>query len=185
MRLFVAVNLPGSVRHALGRATAALRSQRFPIKWVDPDNVHLTLKFLGDVEDGREAEILDGLGSSCDGARQFVLPVGGFGAFPSARRPRVVWVGCETVPALELLQHQVERAMAELGFPLEGRPFRPHLTLGRARGRPQEMPGLAPTLDELAFHDEFLVESVDLMQSTLTAAGARYARRHAVALEPS
>jgi 2'-5' RNA ligase len=95
----------------------------------------------------------------------------------------VIWLGCESAPPLELLQHAVEREYAALGFPLEGRPFQPHLTLGRARPRAKGgMRGLDALLEATAFEAVWDVSAVDLMESTLSPAGARYAVRHRVAL---
>ena len=96
--------------------------------------------------------------------------------FPDQRRPRVVWVGVEPVPALELLQHRVEQAFTPLGFPTEGRPFQPHLTLGRATrdARPEAFRGLADALAGLELAETVLVEAVDLMASTLQRGGAVY-----------
>lgn len=184
MRLFIAINLPADVREMLWEVTAPLRAARYPVRWVAADAIHLTLKFLGEVEAAREDEIAGGIAAAVGGAKLFPLPVGGFGAFPSAQRPRVVWVGLEPVPPLELLQHRVEQEMERLGFPTEGRPFHPHLTLGRVKrdARPAALGGLATDLDSLVYETEVSVESVDLMQSTLTPRGARYTRRHAAAL---
>jgi len=183
VRLFVAINLPRDLRDAILAAAAPLRARPLPVRWVDPDGLHLTLKFLGEVADERLPEIVTALERACVGARPFPLEVGGFGAFPNPSRPRVVWVGCETAPPLELLQHGVERAFADIGFPVEGRPFRPHLTLGRAKADARgEVRGLEDRLEALAFADTFTVTSVDLMESTLTPRGARYTVRHAVAL---
>ena len=184
MRLFIAINLPAGVRETLWEVTAPLRAVRYPVRWVAADAIHLTLKFLGELEAAREDEIAGGIAAAVGGAKPFPLPVGGFGAFPSAQRPRVVWAGLEPVPPLELLQHRVEQEMERLGFPTEGRPFHPHLTLGRVKrdARPAALGGLATDLDSLVYETEVSVESVDLMQSTLTPRGARYTRRHAVAL---
>jgi 2'-5' RNA ligase len=147
-----------------------------PVKWVDPDGIHLTLKFLGEVADERQDEIAAGVERGSRGARPFQVPVSGFGAFPSVERPRVIWVGCEGVPPLELLLHHMEREMERLGFPLEGRPFRPHLTLGRAMkdSRPAQLRDLETLLDGLTFEADPLVGSVELMESRLVPAGATY-----------
>jgi 2'-5' RNA ligase len=184
MRLFIAVNLPTDVRETLWEVAAPLRAARYPVRWVAAESIHLTLKFLGDVDATREAEIASGVAAAAVGAKPFPLPVGGFGAFPSAQRPRVVWAGLEPVPPLELLQHRMEQEMERLGFPTEGRPFHPHLTLGRVKrdARPAALAGLATDLDSLVYETEVSVESVDLMQSTLTPQGARYTRRRVVAL---
>lgn len=184
MRLFVAVNLPGSTRRAIWDAAAPLRAGRYPVRWVDPDGIHLTLKFLGDVDDAREDEVHRGLAAAAQGAKAFPLVLHGFGAFPTPQHPRVIWVGCEAAPPLELLQHRLEQEMARIGFPLEGRPFQPHLTLGRARrdAHPRDFAGIAEQLEALPFAADVTARSVDLMQSTLTPGGAQYARRHAVEL---
>ena len=115
---------------------------------------------------------------------RFVLPIGGFGMFPNATRPRVVWVGCEPVPELELLQDRLERHMGSIGFLVDGRPFRPHLTLGRVRrdAKLVDVRPLGPKMDELSYGTETDVESVELMESELGKAGARYAVRHSVEL---
>jgi 2'-5' RNA ligase len=181
MRLFAAVNLPPELRQAIHAAAAPLRDTRLAVKWVDPDGVHLTLKFLGDVVDERLPEIGAALDRACAGMRGFPVALGGFGAFPSGRRARVIWLGCEAAPPLELLQHAVEREYAALGFPVEGRPFRPHLTLGRARDR-GGVRGLETLLETTTFDAPWAVTAVDLMESVLTRGGARYTPRHRVPL---
>jgi 2'-5' RNA ligase len=183
VRLFVAVNLPDALRRAVHAAAAPLRRGPLPVKWVDPDGLHLTLKFLGAVDPDGLGGVEGALERACRGARPFPLPIGGFGAFPTPHRARVVWLGCEAVPPLELLQHGVEREFAALGFPLEGRPFRPHLTLGRARPEARGgVRGLEAVLDQLQFADEVQVRSVEVMESTLSPSGARYAVRRSVPL---
>ncbi len=185
MRLFLAVNLPDHVRTAMWEAAAPLRALPAPVRWVAPEALHLTLKFLGDVAEEKEASVRQRLDAAVRGARPFSMEVGGFGAFPRPHRPRVLWVGCEATPPLELLQHGVEREMLALGFPLEGRPFHPHVTLGRVRkdGPARDLAALEPTMQDLAFHDMVTVRSVDLMQSTLRPSGAEYAVRHVAVLD--
>lgn len=184
MRLFIAINLPPDLRQRLWEAAESLRRAGYPVSWVAPDGLHVTLKFLGEVKPAREPEIVSGVEAAVQGAKRFTLPVSGFGAFPSLSRPRVVWAGCEPVPSLELLQHRVEQEMERLGFPLEGRAFHPHLTLGRARrdARASAFRNLEDRIDALEFAGETTVESVDLMESQLARDGARYSRRHAVLL---
>jgi len=184
MRLFVAVNLPADVRQSLWDAAAPLRQRAGPVRWVAAESIHLTLKFLGEVDELRAVQVAQSLTAVAGAARTFTLPLGGFGAFPSTAHPRAVWAGCEAVPPLELLQHDVERAMHDLGFPLEGRPFRPHLTLGRVKdgAKARDFPGFGEALAALSFEGEVMVTSVDLMQSTLTPAGAAYTARHAALL---
>lgn len=182
MRAFVAINLPADLRQDIWDAAAPLREAASPVRWVAPDALHLTLKFLGAVDDAHAADLAAAIEAAVRGARPFTLPIAGFGAFPSPRRPRVVWVGCEPVPALELLQHHVERTMQPLGFPVEGRPFRPHLTLGRVRQGDRVPADVATLIDGLDYTNETTVASVDLMESHLHRSGARYVVRHRVPL---
>jgi len=184
MRLFVAVNLPDEVRAAIWQSTATMRSKEFPIRWVSAESIHLTLKFLGDVDESLESQVIAALESAVLGARGFDLSLAGFGAFPNAHRPRVVWLGCETATALGLVQHRVEEEMNAIGFPFEGRPFRPHLTLGRARreARTTDWRGFDGILRQAAFKGSVAVDTIDLMQSELSRAGARYNRRYEAGL---
>ena len=180
MRLFVALNLPPPVREALWAATTPLRALGLPVNWVREDGIHLTLKFLGDVPDEREAELRAALARAAVGARSLPLALEGFGVFPDFRRPRVVWLGIAAEPGLEILQHRVEQEFEPLGFPSEARPFRPHLTLGRARrdARPRDFAGLESALARLEFAQAAVVNAVDLMRSTLGSGGAVYNVNH-------
>lgn len=176
----MALNLPDGVRRALWAAAAPVRELGLPIKWMRPEGIHVTLKFLGEVPDAREPELRAALGRAAAGGRALSLGVGGFGAFPGIDRPRVIWAGLDPDPALELLQQRVEREFVPLGFPSEGRPFRPHLTLGRAArdARPKGCDGLEKTLIGLRHRETTVVAAVDLMQSVLQSAGAVYQIRH-------
>ncbi len=176
MRAFVALNLPDATRRALWAAAAPLRALDLPVKWVRADAIHLTLKFLGEADDARTPELIDALRRAAVGARALPLALEAFGAFPDPAHARVVWVGVAAEPALELLQHGVERELAPLGFPTEGRAFRPHVTLGRARrdAGPGAFRTLEPALAALSFADTVVIESVDLMRSTPQSGGAVY-----------
>ncbi len=180
MRLFVALNLPEAVRQSLCACVRPLQSIGFALKWMTPGQVHLTLKFLGDVEPAREGELVAALGRACAGARSVTLSLGGFGVFPHYERPRVVWVGVASEPSLELLQHRIEQEFAPLGFPTEARAFRPHITLGRAgpRARPGGFDKLESALADLAFDATAVIMTVDLMLSALQSGGAVYHVRH-------
>ncbi|HXF96252.1 MAG TPA: RNA 2',3'-cyclic phosphodiesterase [Gemmatimonadales bacterium] len=183
MRLFVALNLPDPVREALWRAAEPLRALDLPVRWVRPESLHVTLKFLGDVGEEREPELVAALRRAAGQggeSRPLTLTLREFGAFPDLGAPRVLWVGIAAEPALELLQHRVEREFAPLGFPPEGRPFRPHLTLGRAErdARARDFRRLAPAVERLRFEETVTIETLDLMQSTLRPDGAVYHPRH-------
>lgn len=180
MRLFVAVDLPDDLRSALGRLEDRLR-RGGGVRWVPPGNIHLTLRFLGEVSPDRVGEIGVLLSAAAARHRPFTLTARGLGAFPSLRRPRVIWVGIgppESIGPLEALRGDLEDGFASLGFGREGRPFRPHLTIGRVRDRRggrRVDPGRG--LEGVAFHaSPFSVDAVDLMESRLEPAGATYHR---------
>jgi 2'-5' RNA ligase len=175
------LNFPEAVRRELWDALAPLRQRReqLPVKWVRPENIHLSLKFLGDVDESRETELRTALRQAA-GARSeprpLTLQISGFGVFPDYHRPHVLWAGVTPEPSLELLQHGVEQAFGPLGFPTEARAFRPHVTVGRAErdARPRDFKGLEEILAGTDFDETVTVAQVDLMQSTLKPEGAVY-----------
>ncbi|HEY8490910.1 MAG TPA: RNA 2',3'-cyclic phosphodiesterase [Dehalococcoidia bacterium] len=183
-RLFVALELPEAWRRALARLQGDLRARGLAgLRWVRPEGIHLTLKFLGGVPAPRVPEIDAALRAVLAEEPGFALRLGAPGTF-GGPRPRVVWVGVEgAVPALASLQRRVEAALVPLGFPPEARPFAPHLTLARV---PEgTAPGLRRTLAAALAQvgpppaPEFRVRSVSLMESFLRPDGAVYVRRAA------
>ena len=177
MRLFVAINLPDALRQAVFDASAPLR-EAAPrgVSWVAPERLHLTVKFL----DEQPESVVDPLAASLAAvtARHppLSLELEGLGAFPNFRRPRVVWLGVRPDPKLELLHHDVELGCARLGFEVEGRPFRPHLTLGRVRVDAPKESGrsLAAAARAVHFRERAAVSSLDVMRSDLAPGGSRY-----------
>jgi len=169
------------VRQELWDALAPLRERRekLPVQWVRAENIPLSVKLLGEVEETREAELVAALQRAA-GSRQeprpLTLHISGFGVFPDYHRPHVLWAGVTPDPSLELLQHGVEQAFAPLGFPTEARAFRPHVTLGRATrdARPRDFKGLEEILTGPDFDATVTVTEVDLMQSTLQPHGPVY-----------
>ena len=135
VRCFVAVELPAEARRCIGGLVAGLREAGVRgLRPVNPDGVHLTLKFLGDVSTSTVGDVAAALEGAAAGARPFDLELRGVGGFPDLRRPRVLWVGVGgDLEALQRLYESVESALAPLGFPPEGRAFTPHLTLARLR----------------------------------------------------
>jgi 2'-5' RNA ligase len=131
MRLFVALNLPKKERDRIHRAARTLRDQGLPVRWIDAEQYHLTLKFLGEVRSDRVERIEAILDRVATGSPPFSVDLTGFGAFPTVRRPRVLWLGVEPTPALRCLKQDVEWALSDAGFDRETRAFHPHLTLGR------------------------------------------------------
>lgn len=185
MRTFIAINLSEEERNRVQRAARALRTSDYPIRWVSPENVHLTLKFLGEVEERRAAELGEAVERAVAGADSFEMTARGFGAFPSNRRPRVVWVGIEADERLSALFGKLESELEALGFEPETRTFKPHLTLGRARRKAggRDFDGFEERVTSLEYEDRFGVRSVDLMRSVLKPGGAEYSIVHAARLK--
>lgn len=176
MRIFVALNLPKKERDRIQRAARVLREGEIPVRWVDPDNFHITLKFLGEVRPERIAAIEEALGRVGDSTAPFTLGLRGFGAFPTIRKPRVIWLGVEASPELRCLKQDVEWALSDCGFEPETRAFHPHVTLGRAD--PSDgagaFRGLDDTVAALRFKSSVPVRTLDLMRSQLSREGAQY-----------
>jgi 2'-5' RNA ligase len=177
MRAFVAVNLPPDDRVRLYGALEPLRAKALPVRWTPPESLHVTLKFLGSVEDERVAALQAVLERVAGAAEKFELAVGGLGAFPRLARPRVWWVGIAPEPRLAALQRALEIGFDELGFAREERAFSPHVTIGRAReDRPGSGSSVADVVASFGFRCRFAVDTIDLMESRLSPRGASYVR---------
>jgi RNA 2',3'-cyclic 3'-phosphodiesterase len=181
LRTFIAIELDESLHIALRSVQEKLKRQTPPgsVKWVDPEGIHLTLKFLGDTPASRIPEIEGALRAACTGLEPFECSVEGRGCFPDFRRPRVIWVAVRTKGTrLTWLQEAVERTVAPLGWPTEERPFSPHLTLGRVNKSADASLAAAAgqaverTVVELIGVQR--VTAVNLIQSDLRPTGAVY-----------
>jgi 2'-5' RNA ligase len=184
IRVFVAVALPQDVRAALEAALEELRAHRFEIRWVKPEHIHLTLKFIGETLPADLARIGPALRAAAAATGPFVISARGAGVFPGIKAPRVVWAGLGgELPALFALQQSVAQALVEAGFPPETRPFKAHLTLGRVKGRirPAELLAALQALGRWA-SPAFRVARVTLFQSELRPGGAIYTPRDVVPL---
>ena len=171
VRAFVAVFPPPEVREALARAARKLAVSG-EVRWVRPANIHLTLKFLGDVAEADLSRVADVLEAIRERHEPLEVALCGFGAFPSGRRARILWAGIgEGSERLRALARDVELSLEPLGFEREARPYTPHLTLGRARGRPAS---LVDTAEASEPGSHFWVRRMELMQSVLGGAGAEY-----------
>jgi RNA 2',3'-cyclic 3'-phosphodiesterase len=177
MRVFVAIDLSDSVRAALARAQAKLRgacAHNSDIRWTRPEGIHITLKFLGEIS----ADHVPALAAALQGVgpfERFSVEVKGFGFFPDARHPRVLWAGVDAPPALRELAERVDAALSKLDFPPEDRLFRPHLTLARFRAQRPE-PALEAALEELSSTSLGCFDVVEyfLFESRLLPSGAEY-----------
>jgi len=184
LRTFIAVELDQELKATLAGIQARLRGAVPPraVRWVQPEGIHLTLKFLGDTSLDKVEQVMAALARAAGEIPAFTVTVGGVGCFPDARRPRVVWVGVqEPTGSLVRLWQAVESHVAPLGFPTEKRPFNPHLTLGRVqhnasssevRDVGQAVAALAAAM--VGAQDEMAVSSVAYIKSDLRPAGAVY-----------
>ncbi len=177
MRLFVAIELSSEVKKSLIRAQSVLRKRCDGVRWVGEPAMHLTLKFIGDVDDNDVVETTDAVALGVVGVASFDMEVGGCGCFPDRGPVRTVWAGVsEPSGMLAACVGEIEQRLEELGFPRERRPFSPHITLGRVRddrsgGRIRSIVE-AHTIEPLSE----LVYGVSVMASELSPRGATYAR---------
>ena len=179
LRAFVAVEMPGPVRKALEELQSDLKQLKIRASWVRPGNIHLTLKFLGNIPAGHVPSIGDVLRVVAKAHGRFRLAVAGLGVFPDIRRSKVIWVGLTGRPdALTPLQQDLDGRLAALGFPRAEKPFRGHLTIGRFRAE-GGLPG--PVADAVkryaaATFGTAAVEEIVLLQSDLRPEGPIYTR---------
>lgn len=178
MRSFLAVELPGELKRELGRILEELRQCGADVKWVRPEAIHLTLKFLGEINPEQVGETRLAVQEVARYHGPFKIEARGLGCFPRLEQPRVVWVGLEGEKwKLEALQRDVENALMKFGFPKEERPFKPHLTLGRVRSPKARLALVEKLKDRKEMQvGEFIVGSVILFKSELLPSGARYTK---------
>lgn len=183
IRTFIAIELNDALHHALADVQARLKRDAIAraIRWVAPENIHLTLKFLGDVDAAHIPALERAIARVCNEVAPFTLTISGAGAFPNTRKPNVIWVGARgQVEIAARLAEQIDAACATLGFAREERAFTPHLTLGRVKrdASPSERQRLGALIESARIGDvgELRVERVAVMKSDLTPAGSVYTR---------
>ena len=175
MRLFAAIPLPGSAQEAAARKLRELRSLDWPVRWVHEEGLHLTLKFFGEVAPDRLETIVEMLGYCVERMMPMTLAVSGGGVFPFPSKPRILRLDVEAGPDLELLQDRIERGGERIGFPPEGRPFHPHITLGRVREGHRLPPGAVEMLEATRPQPAFVADCITLFDSSPGPGGAVYA----------
>jgi 2'-5' RNA ligase len=175
LRCFIAVTIPEPLKKAIEEATDVLRKSGADVKWVAAANIHITLKFLGSTDEEIIEGIKDSLAVTASSYRSFYIRISGAGYFPPGRHPRVVWIGLGEPGVLPDLQRAVETEMTKFGFQEEGRPFSPHLTIGRVRSD-KRLTELLKRIEEFREKDfgEMEIRGITLMKSELKPAGAEY-----------
>jgi 2'-5' RNA ligase len=175
VRAFIAIDLEPGLKSALEALVRSLEATRAEVRWARPNGTHLTLKFLGEIDGSRAGQVTEALEHVARRHKSFGLRLEGTGAFPNESSPRVLWVGVTADPGLAELQDDLEKALEVAGFPREERPFKPHLTLGRVKGRAR----LDRAMAELEAHRRddlggMTVRKVALFESRLRPQGAEY-----------
>ncbi|HMA52934.1 MAG TPA: RNA 2',3'-cyclic phosphodiesterase [Acidobacteriota bacterium] len=175
MRAFIAIDLEPTIKESLRSLVERLRATRADVRWVNGGGMHLTLKFLGPVDEGQALRVKDILTEAAGKHHAFPLRLEGTGAFPGEASPRVLWVGFAAEPELLTLQEDLDASLEAEGFEREKRTFTPHLTLGRVKG-PER---IAKAMSELAKHREesfgsMTVRKIALFESLLRPEGAEY-----------
>jgi 2'-5' RNA ligase len=189
IRSFIAIELPDELKQVLTQLESRLKTDRQSyVKWVNPNSIHLTLKFLGSISASLVTEITKSIGEAAQGTAPFRLKTGELGVFPSPKRVQVVWVGLGgEIDKLNHLQQRLEASLAPLGFTPEKRRFTPHLTLARLRDRASavEREAMGELVASTRFDDtvEMTVAAISLMRSELTRAGPIYTRISLVELK--
>ena len=187
LRAFIAVEIPLEIREAVYRATASLqRGIGSAVRWVPVENMHLTLKFLGDVSPTNVEMLSQMLHTEANLFPCFDLRLYGLGSFPNLKRPRVIYIGIQAPAALEGLQRGIESASRKLGYESEERRFSPHLTIGRVRQNvtATEQQTIRRALEgtRIDLLGTARVDSVHLYKSDLKPAGSVYTRLYSASL---
>jgi 2'-5' RNA ligase len=184
IRSFIAIELPEETRQMFAAIQEQLKQSRAGVRWVKPGSIHLTLKFLGNISPAQVDDIAAAAAQEVRDEPPITLGAAGLGAFPSRRKPRVIWIGMEgEVQRLTRIQARVENALEPLGFVREKRSFQPHLTIGRVkdRRRLQALIDAMATLDMEPFNS-FDADEIILYKSDLRPTGAIYTKLHRMPL---
>jgi len=183
IRTFICLEIPDSIKDRIADLQNALRRIDAQISWVKPENIHLTIRFLGDVPSTKIGLVREAANRAALSVNGFEIEVGGAGCFPSKKNPRVLWVGLASMPAsLKRLRNAVEDELAREGFPREEKSFSPHLTIGRVRS-PRNAAKVAEELIGAGFETEvFRAEELIVMRSDLNPRGSVYTPQSVVKL---
>ncbi len=191
IRAFIAIDISPEIRKKLDDVSNQLRGELrdVPVRWVPAENVHLTLKFLGNVSVANLTVLQDILKTEASNHSTFDISIGELGAFPSNRRPRVIWINVQAPSELEAVQRGIESETTRLGYEREDRPFSPHLTIGRVsrNANARQVRRLGEVLDRhtVGFLGAMRVRSIHLYQSDLSPAGAIYSQLFSAELNPN
>jgi len=187
IRSFIAINLPREIKEKLAQTIIELKkvNARVPIKWVNPEIIHLTLHFLGDLDERELLEVQNILSDLVIKNNTLELEIGGLGGFPNLQNPRIIFIDCREVGGKTLvnLQNAIGKRLKKIGLQTDNRPWQTHITLGRVK-----MPGAVKIPDRNASQTDnlkFKIITIDLMKSELTPTGPIYTILKSYPLKPS
>jgi 2'-5' RNA ligase len=187
IRTFIAFKLPENIILSIRKIQEDIKSYAFKVRWVNPEKIHLTLKFLGNINHTDIEKISKTIINTVNGYAPVSLAVKGAGVFPGIKRPRVIWVGLTgEIEKLTGIQNDIEENLEELGFPREKRPFRGHLTLGRIKGKinPKKLLDAMKKFEK--FESElFIADKIYLFKSDLKSTGSVYTELKSISLTAS
>ena len=176
IRLFIALELSMTQRKEVGEFQEKVKRHLSNVRWVKRENIHLTLKFLGETEDARVEQVKAAVNAACSDVEPFLIRYGESGVFPTVKKARIFWVGVkEGQDSLGNFVEIIEEEMAGLGYRKEKRPFHPHLTIGRARNAPPENSINKYLTEGISFESSSMtINKVVLFESRLNRSGAIY-----------
>ena len=177
MRTFIAIDVSDEVRRAVGTFTSALKKEKARVSWVKPGNVHITLKFLGEIDEEKIPGINEAIKICALNQKPFEIEIKGSGGFPNLHRPRVIWVGLtEGTEELKRLAGALDNELSKLGFQKEKRAFKPHLTVGRVKAV-IDTESFIEKMQSIDFYGgRFTAVEMSLMKSDLKPTGAEYTK---------
>lgn len=178
MRVFIAALIPTEVKLAMKSYVESIKPLWEGVRWESYEKFHLTLKFLGEVDESNLSLVEKTLRLGVQGVSPFDMAITGFGGFPSLRRPRVLFVDLSDNDELLKFHHELELRLEDIGFVRENRKFKSHITVGRTKGR-SSMQGSAPSLDPLSFK----ISEIAIMRSILRKEGAEHIGLHIFTLD--
>ncbi len=176
IRAFIGIGLPENIVSFFHEIQDGIKEHGFNLKLVKPENIHITLKFLGNIDKGTVKEIGCAMEEAVKGKTRIALTAKGIGCFPNAEKPRIVWVGLrKQTQKLKAIQHALDQKLETIGFPKEKRPFKSHLTIGRIKKKINAVAlnAAVETFQKIESED-FYVDRIILFQSTLKRSGAVY-----------
>lgn len=180
MRVFISINLPPAAQEELGGLTEKLQKAHWPVRWEKPAKIHITLVFLGKLQNSKIPKLQSAIERACLGIKSFEISFKGIGAFPDFVKPRVVWVGLKgDLKSLAALQKGIERELKKAGIWFDQKPFVPHMTIGRVKkgiseGALRDLGKKIAKLRKIDFQSKILVDSVEIMKSDLLPEGSVY-----------